>query len=259
MSLNPQWLNTNYHPYIEPEEGRPVFGLSVACAAVCTAVTALRFVSRATLPEKKFGADDWTCLIAWVRRVLRDLARPSSRRSPQLQPFAVGLNALAATAMLRGAGNHLYQIPLGSTELLLKLLFAGFLVYNTGIAIMRISACFFYMRIFTGHHKIFRVVCWASIGTNVAWLIGNNLTAIFQCSPVRGFWDRLIPGLQCASNLNIQYGGVITGIVMDLWTLLLPMPIIWKLKMPPMKKALIIAIFVLGYRYAAALGMSRSR
>ena len=38
----------------------------VSLMALCTLAIALRFWSRALLPTRKFQADDWTALGAWV-------------------------------------------------------------------------------------------------------------------------------------------------------------------------------------------------
>ena len=104
----------------------------------------------------------------------------------------------------------------------------------------------FYNQVF-GHAGVgFRKFVVAGVVVNILFSLILGFVSIFQCSPVRSYWDKTIKGT-CMSRLHIELACGIVSIVLDLYTLFLPMPIIWRLQMSRAKKALTIMNFVLGY------------
>ncbi|MCJ1263967.1 hypothetical protein MMC22_003838 [Lobaria immixta] len=84
----------------------------------------------------------------------------------------------------------------------------------------------------------------ASIVT--CWGIAVFLTTVFQCVPVRGFWDKTI-NATCGVNVYaFFYGNSIPNISTDVAILILPMPLIWRLRIPQSQKIMLSGIFILG-------------
>ena len=61
-----QSQNPDYAPYLIPQKGVSLKGLTAGWVTVTGIVIILRFWSRAISSRKKFGADDWMALASWV-------------------------------------------------------------------------------------------------------------------------------------------------------------------------------------------------
>lgn len=129
----------------------------------------------------------------------------------------------------------------------LQVLYAGYLTYTAAMALIRISVGLFYHRLFSIACPNFRYQVHANTLLNVIWLVGLNLAAAFECTPVSAFWDKGIEGAKCMPTLNIQLGSVVPSVVLDLIALIMPLPIIWKLHLSMQRKVMLLGTFVLGY------------
>jgi hypothetical protein len=115
-----------------------------------------------------------------------------------------------------------------------------------GTFIARLSVLLFFGRIFNGASSQLKYALWIVQGLNAACYLGNILMMAFGCSPIRKYWTPGIPGV--CLNLEVMYlVGGIPNIVLDFLILLLPLPLLWKLKMPLNRKLLVVGVFVLGY------------
>ena len=89
---------------------------------------------------------------------------------------------------------------------------------------------------------------------NALWLALWNLVMAFQCRPVPKFWESDIPGV-CMSHEILMIANSATTVALDLYTLLLPMPILWRLHLPLSKKLFLVVLFAIGYcSVVASLG-----
>ncbi|MCJ1263085.1 hypothetical protein MMC22_002955 [Lobaria immixta] len=80
----------------------------------------------------------------------------------------------------------------------------------------------------------------------LCYFVSVVLEALLLCRPVPYGWDKSIHGV-CG---NQQLGFLLTGIVnliIDVFIVLLPMPMLWGLQMPLMKKVAISGIFGMGF------------
>ena len=74
------------------------------------------------------------------------------------------------------------------------------------------------------------------------------LVAIFACRPVAGFYDMNIRPT-CIDDLKFYLATAILNIVTDLYILVLPIPMVWRLNTNMNKKFAISAMFMLGGLY----------
>jgi hypothetical protein len=143
--------------------------------------------------------------------------------------------------------NEVLEIAPGNLEFCLQVLYTAYLTYLLGISLIRISVGLFYKRLFGIAIDRFGWQVRLNTASNVLYIIIMGLLSAFECSPVSVFWDKSIPKATCLSALSLQLGSVITGVVLDLLVLLMPMPVIWKLQMSPGRKSLLGGTFFLGY------------
>ncbi|KAI9667129.1 MAG: hypothetical protein M1831_001306 [Alyxoria varia] len=187
--------------------------------ALSTVAIILRVWSRALQPRDKFQADDWTALAAF--------------------PFVIAaLSAWLAWAV-KALGQH--NVPM--TPEILKIMLSMKLTWDVGIALSRISAIFFYRRVFFPGF-IWRF--WIGIVINVAWFLMLFFYVIFSCNPPKLQWDNSVPG-KCQPELPGQVLSSLTSVVIDLYILVMPIPTLWKLHMKPLKRVLMVLVFLLGY------------
>lgn len=80
-----------------------------------------------------------------------------------------------------------------------------------------------------------------------AWCISMVLQCFFLCQPLAGFWDKTLPGTKCLPDLSTWLGGAIGNILTDFLVFALPIPMLSKLNLPGVQKAILLGIFSLGF------------
>ncbi|KAK8081041.1 hypothetical protein PG997_008859 [Apiospora hydei] len=84
------------------------------------------------------------------------------------------------------------------------------------------------------------------LGVVGAWAIAFSLALAFICHPMPFRWDPTIPGGACGSQTAMYATLIITNVLLDLVIMLLPMYIVWSLKMRGPEKIGLMACFALG-------------
>lgn len=78
------------------------------------------------------------------------------------------------------------------------------------------------------------------------WSLALLFIAIAPCRPVSGFWKPDIKAT-CIPNLPLWYINAAGNIVTDIVIFALPIPVVWKLKMPRPERLSLIGVFCLGF------------
>ncbi len=164
------------------------------------------------------------------------------------KPCSVILCALDWYSAVRvGLGRHLQDVLASGTTLrrINIMLFAVDLPYNTGITLVKLSALFFYARVF----KVFRLIIiflWITGTLVVSWWIVFNLTSICTCSPPRKQWDTSVEG-HCLDLSSLYVATATSNVLIDLIILVLPLPMLRKLQVTLPRKMALVGAFTLGY------------
>lgn len=128
-----------------------------------------------------------------------------------------------------------------------QLVFAEGLMYNTSLMAIKASLLAQYYRLIS--QTAYRVPCLVLAVLLMTWCLGMVLVVVFGCSPVQAAWDFTITDKDCSTASH----GIIIGIgniVTDFIIILLPVPIVWELKMQTGQKLVIIGMCVPElYRY----------
>lgn len=93
-----------------------------------------------------------------------------------------------------------------------------------------------------GHRLAIHLVMFVVLGYSTAF----DLVLIFQCHPIARAWDVFIVTGSCVSRTAIYVAAASLNIATDLATLLLPIPIILKLKLPLLQKVGLCLMFAVG-------------
>ncbi|KAJ5937121.1 hypothetical protein N7466_003571 [Penicillium verhagenii] len=170
--------------------------------------------------------DDVFCVIGWV--------------------FGV-IECLVCISMTNyGYGRHIGTVTQESTlSIFLKLDFVTEITYLLSLGAIKLSFCFFYLRIFPG--DTLRKISWALVVIIIAETIEEVFVVIFQCSPVSKAWDASAeaPG-KCLSLGAFYYISFGIRLVTDIAIFVLPIPRLLQLQMTVGKRAGLVFMFGLG-------------
>ncbi|KAF3064780.1 hypothetical protein GL218_01902 [Daldinia childiae] len=129
---------------------------------------------------------------------------------------------------------------------------------NNTLACVKLSALFFYRRIFCagGKQTTFGAVTWVTIAVVVLWLLVFQFLTGFQCGThFSALWDGSYVQY-CTTSFPFLYGLVISDFLLDVWILILPIPDILHLHTTLQRKLFIIGVFLLAF---VGLGASIAR
>ena len=117
------------------------------------------------------------------------------------------------------------------------------LIYFTSVALPKLGIICLYLRIFNWKGAT-RSVAWVLFTLTAMTSISLVVAACFQCTPIAFWWDRTIPGGRCFDVQAFFHAQALPGFVLDLAIMALPMPTIWHLKMPLVKRLALVAVFL---------------
>ena len=146
-------------------------------------------------------------------------------------------------------GQHANEIPAPLLASTLKAYLVSIVLFDVALAASKLSALAFYVRIFGWRTNSSRWWRWAiSIGVFLAasHTLMDPPVTITMCRPVRKYWDQSVPG-HCMSQVVNFAVMTCYSIFTDLYRLILPMPMIFKLRLKRWKKVLVTLTFAIGY------------
>ena len=119
--------------------------------------------------------------------------------------------------------------------------------YILNMMFIKLSYAVFLLRLAV--QKRYRWTLWASMFVVAVWSTVSFFWDLFQCSPVQAQWDYTIPGEVCVSSEQIvaaAYALSVMTIVTDWMYALLPIPMIWNVKMTKQAKIIVVVLLGLG-------------
>lgn len=113
--------------------------------------------------------------------------------------------------------------------------------------LIKLSLLFLWKRIFS-RARLFVIFCWVMIGVISAWCIAFFFSTLFQCG-TQWDWNWAPIGFfltECADTLDMLTAFTATDLFTDFIIMFMPVPLIWKLRMPMRKKLGVTSIFMVG-------------
>ncbi|KAI0835423.1 hypothetical protein F5Y06DRAFT_134740 [Hypoxylon sp. FL0890] len=192
------------------------------------AAVALRFYAR-TLTVRSFGADDWLVAASLLGQIVA--------------------GAVAIAAVKQGAiGYHvgyLAETNPGAITLLYKYMFALCVWYCATIGLSKLAICIMYRRLFP-QRSVFIVLC-VTAGILVGTPIATIIAGFAACRPFSANWAPPdVQAAQCIDKEELFVWSTFPHIVTDVILLILPLPIIWGLRIKTKLKAALTVIFLIG-------------
>ncbi|KAI1408080.1 hypothetical protein F5Y13DRAFT_194673 [Hypoxylon sp. FL1857] len=192
------------------------------------AAVALRFYAR-TLTVRSFGADDWLVTASLLAQIVA--------------------GGVAIAAVQQGAiGHHvgyLEETNPGAITLLYKYLFALSVWYCATIGLSKLAICIMYRRLFP-QRSVFIMLC-ITAGILIIAPIATIITGFAACKPFSANWaPPEVQASQCINKEELFVWSTFPHIVTDVILLVLPLPIIWGLRIKIKIKAALTITFLIG-------------
>ncbi|CAD6588525.1 MAG: hypothetical protein ASARMPREDX12_003359 [Alectoria sarmentosa] len=124
-----------------------------------------------------------------------------------------------------------------------KALLVGQLLWITAVTLIRASVVFLYIRIF--YTRPFRIACYALLTVNLIYFTATVLACCLICRPFARNWDQSIHGT-CGDQKSLDLFIGVFNLLMDIATVALPMPILWRLQVPTGRKVALSGMFSMG-------------
>ncbi|KAJ5765638.1 hypothetical protein N7520_005197 [Penicillium odoratum] len=195
-------------------------------------------------------------IILPIRVVVRIRTNKKLRLDDWIMIIAVApLGALFASNFVAdhyGLGKHVWLCTVGNMITMKKLLFVSLVIYNFELCMIKVSILLFYRRVF-GMNPLNWLACFFSIG----WVIGCTVALCLAPTPISYFWTQVDDesgGHYRYSFYQYYIANAATNVVCDFLVMMVPLPIIWRLKMRVAQKIMVSIVLFLGcFVFAASI------
>ncbi|KAL3493997.1 hypothetical protein BJX62DRAFT_234855 [Aspergillus germanicus] len=157
--------------------------------------------------------------------------------------FEYGISFAGVVLLYNGLGTHIMLVPADKLVVYMKILASGGFLYTACITCVKLSILAFYKRLFSVRPMVLAVKTVAAVV--ILWCIGVFFVSAVVCVPFRKLWEPTVSGA-CIDLAQFYYGLQIPNIVTDAIILVMPLRIVWNLKMPRTQRILLMGIFMLG-------------
>ena len=117
------------------------------------------------------------------------------------------------------------------------------------VTFIRASIISLYIRIFPV--RSFRIICYAILLLNMAFLAATILAECLICRPIQRKWDVSLKGATCGNIRKLGLFIATFNFIQDFIVVVLPMPILWHLQMVVSRKAALTSMFGMGILYGS--------
>ncbi|UPK93180.1 hypothetical protein LCI18_004115 [Fusarium solani-melongenae] len=220
-------MAANQHIDLSEDNSVALVSTVIVFMALSWLSVGLRTYTRAFL-MKSYQLDDWLMLIAQgiftvsCAFILEGVKEGLGRHNEAIKDDAAEVNALKWQA-------------LATATYVLDMMF---IKLSIGVFLLRLSV-----------KPVYTWIIWISLAVITIWSTVIFFWNMFQCSPVEKQWDFRITGGQCVSAdqiVSAAYAISAMTIVSDWLYAILPIPMLWTVKMTKTAKATVIVILGLG-------------
>ncbi|MCJ1396616.1 hypothetical protein MMC18_009507 [Xylographa bjoerkii] len=189
-----------------------------------------------------------SCVAVFLRFLARRISRTPVLADDFLLIAALPFTWATAANTIYGVRNnnlgmHLQLADLDNLRSFLLALYVFTICYSIGLALIKFSILAFLFRVF--HVPTFKLPLSITAAIITLTTVASLFTAIFSCHPIYGFWDLETPST-CVDPLKFYFAQAIPSIITDIILLILPLPLVWKLKITNSQKWGVSAVFLLG-------------
>ncbi|KAK7740882.1 hypothetical protein SLS62_010940 [Diatrype stigma] len=211
-----------------PDRGPGLVVMCVFFMVLVTIASVARIASKFVV-KQAWWWDDYFALVAWPIQIIL-LGLVLSWRNIGLGLHADVISTINPLLLVEGA----------------RRLYIAIFFFDSSITFPKLSAICFYARIFPSNNKLFRVNLWIVGSLVVGWIVSSLFSTAFQCTPVAKAWNATLPG-HCIQSFAWYSSTAAISTVIDVYILLLPVPMIWALKTSLRRRVYLLGAFFLAY------------
>ncbi|KAJ6445375.1 extracellular membrane protein, 8-cysteine region, CFEM [Purpureocillium lavendulum] len=180
--------------------------------------------------NQRLGRDDWTILVTIV-----------------LGALSIAIMVFGLTA--HGMGRDIWGLAPSDVRTFALYFYIMEMLYLTLMTLVKLTLNFFYLDIFSG--PTIRRLLWGTVAFHVAFGVAFVVKVVFQCSPIRFYWEQYDfsrgPATGWCININASgWAYAAIGVAVDVWLLALPLSQIRKLNLHWKKKVGAALMFLTG-------------
>ena len=116
--------------------------------------------------------------------------------------------------------------------------------WSTGVASFRLAILLLYIEIF--RRSLFYRAAVMTAVIVAAYYVACILTVCLLCQPINFNWNKILPNGKCGNTVAIELFSAAFNMLVDVWVVCLPLPIVWTLHMPTQRKIGVSATFAFG-------------
>ncbi|GLB07206.1 hypothetical protein AtubIFM57258_002529 [Aspergillus tubingensis] len=152
------------------------------------------------------------------------------------QIFSIGTQSVILYGYTYGGyGVHIEYLSPAVLEIYVKTLLAAAIIYVPALAAAKFALLMLYYRLL--HMiRIWRNIIFLVTFIIAGYTIALTLGLIFPCQPIAKNWDLTITTGHCVDRVGFYLATAITNTVSDIILILIPIPVIVKLKLPLIQK-----------------------
>ena len=128
---------------------------------------------------------------------------------------------------------------------IIQLLYISYIFYAVAICLTKLSIIATYLRIIP--QKSFQRLIYAIGAVIVALCITSVFVTVFQCTPVHSAWNFTLTERKCLPYVTFLYVSSSVNMVTDILLCLVPLPFIWRLRIPKQQRVVLCCLFGVGF------------
>ncbi|KAJ5795064.1 hypothetical protein N7457_001663 [Penicillium paradoxum] len=220
------WPEANYID--PPTRGHSVLIVNIICLSLTFLVVFMRLYTRFRI-TCSIGIDDLFIVLGLVAAV------------------AMAVITSVATEDW-GMNRHIWDIEMSRLATVQKLNLSFQIMFSVSSSFTKLSLLWFCRRLIVKGN--FTLYNWTYISAMI--FVGGSsilfiLISVFQCTPISAYWQLSPPKpYRCMNEGAITFSASVINIFTDFIVTALPMPLIWRLKLPTRQRLAVISIFALG-------------
>ena len=122
------------------------------------------------------------------------------------------------------------------------------IIWVASVTFIRTSIIALYLHLFPA--RIFHKICYSVIAVNLCFFVSVVLADCLICRPISYRWDRHFGAHgSCGVQKPLDFYIGISNLILDVAAVVLPMPVLWGLKMAMAKRIMLVVMFGLGTVY----------
>jgi hypothetical protein len=143
-----------------------------------------------------------------------------------------------------GAGHHMIDIDPRYQARIFVLFAAGQPIWAAANTAVKFSILHLYITIFPSQRV--QWICYSVMVLSICYWISVFLETFLLCTPVEFNWDKTIAGTCNPNALTAYVVAASINLVIDVFIVVLPIPLLWRLQMSLAKRLGTISLFSLG-------------